>query len=128
MRSDILQVNHIDHFIGIQAAARTARIINGNEIIISPILEIRYLEAEGKNTRIVLRDQEGILHSGLSIVWSQLPADHFVQIHRSVVVNMGQARKVMRDDLGRLVLFMQGRNEKLMISRPYEHLFRSGIS
>lgn len=107
--------------------SKIVRMLKGSDIILCPLLDVGYFEAQGKYTRVVLSDQEGLLQMGLSAVEAKLPAHQFMKIHRSLIVNIAKMQRIKRDEFGRMALYVAGRTEALVISRPYERLFRVGI-
>jgi DNA-binding LytR/AlgR family response regulator len=48
----------------------------------------------------------------------------FWQIHRGVIVKVRAVRHVRRTDLGPMELSVEGSNEILPVSQPFQHLFR----
>ena len=54
----------------------------------------------------------------------QLDAEHFAQVHRSVVVNLRAISHVTRHDNETAEIHLKGRDESLPVSRHYLHLFR----
>jgi DNA-binding LytR/AlgR family response regulator len=110
-----------------QPAPRIVRMFKGRDLILSPLDKISYFQAQRKYTRVVMREQEGLLRMGLTLVAEYLPPDQFVKIHRSIIVNMAEVQNAKRDTLGRLTVGMVGLPEQLIIARPYEYLFRDGI-
>ena len=54
----------------------------------------------------------------------QLDAAHFVQVHRSVVVNRRAISHVTRDVNETARIHLKGRDEVLPVSRSFLHLFR----
>jgi len=103
------------------------RMLKGQDVVLSPLSEVSYFQAQRKYTRVVLRQQEGLLRMGLSAVAEQLPRDQFLKIHRSLIVNMAHVHCARRDEFGRMTIGLAGRSEPLVIARTYEHLFRDGI-
>ena len=106
---------------------KTVRMLKGADIILCPLHDVSYFEAQGKYTRVVLAEQEGLLQMGLSAVEAKLPGYQFMKIHRSLIVNISKMQRIKRDEFGRMALYVLGRTEALVISRPYERLFRVGI-
>lgn len=47
-----------------------------------------------------------------------------MQIHRGTLVRAPLIDRVVREDTGRILLFLGGRTERLAVSRSYAHLFR----
>jgi DNA-binding LytR/AlgR family response regulator len=111
------------------AAATLVRFTRGRDMVIAPLEEVAYFQAQHKYTRIVLRGQEGLLRINLSTVMQNLNPKKFWRVHRSYVVNIGQVASSKRDEMGRIVLRFVDRDERLVVSRPYEHLFsRDGFA
>ena len=54
----------------------------------------------------------------------QLAGAHFVQVHRSVVVNLRSIDHVVRGDNETAQIHLRGRPEVLPVSRSYLHHFR----
>ena len=55
---------------------------------------------------------------------AQLDGAHFVQVHRSVVVNLRAISHVTRGDNETAQIHLKGRAEVLPVSRSYLHHFR----
>ncbi len=109
-------------------AFSSIRFLRGQELVWSALKEVRYFQAQRKYTRVVLKDQEGLLRLGLTTVQQHLKPNEFLRIHRGFVVNMNHIESARRDDFGRLVVRMAGRDERLIVSKPYERFFRDGFS
>lgn len=106
---------------------RLVAIARGPDLVLKPLPEVRYFHAEGKYTRVYLAEEEGLLNTGIAAVHAQLPPGMFLKVHRSVVVNLDRVLRVRRDDFGRMYLCLDGRTEKVPVSRTHEQLFRAGI-
>lgn len=110
------------------AAFRSIRFLRGQDLVWSALSAVLYFQAQRKYTRVVLKDQEGLLRLGLNLVHQHLRPSDFMRIHRGFVVNVNHIEGARRDDFGRLVVRMTGRDDRLIVSKPYEHLFRDGFS
>lgn len=106
---------------------RMVHMLKGRDVVLSPLSGVRYFEAHGKYTRVVLEEDEGLLRSGLSRVAQHLPATQFLRIHRSLIVNKALVVVARRDEFGRMAVYTAGRPEKLVVAQPHEHLFGEGI-
>ena len=104
------------------------RFLRGQDLVWSALREVRYFQAQRKYTRVVLKDQEGLLRLGLTNVQQHLKRAEFLRIHRGFVVNVNHIESARRDDFGRLVVRVSGRDDKLIVSKPYERFFRDGFS
>lgn len=108
--------------------ADSLRMFRGHELVWAQLAEVRYFEAQRKYTRVVLKDQEGLLKMGLSTVVQHVSLDRFWRIHRGLILNVAHMSSAKRDELGRLRIKLADRDERLIVSKPYEHLFRDGFS
>ncbi len=76
---------------------------------------ILYCNAEGAYTKIVLTDQRPLLISKtLGDIEEMLPAEIFIRIHHSTIVNLNAVTHYSRADGGYVVM---NTNEKLMVSK-----------
>jgi DNA-binding LytR/AlgR family response regulator len=107
---------------------KSIRFLRGQDLVWSSLSEVCYFQAQRKYTRVVLKDQEGLLRLGLTTVQQHLRPSDFLRIHRGFVVNVSHIEGARRDDFGRLVVRVTGRDDKLIVSKPYEHMFRDGFS
>jgi DNA-binding LytR/AlgR family response regulator len=101
----------------------------GNSLRVIPVEEIDFLRSEDKYTVVAWRGDAGkpgeaLLRIPLKELLEQLDARHFVQVHRSVVVNRSAISHVTRtlNETGQIHL--KGRSEVLPVIRSYLHLFR----
>jgi DNA-binding LytR/AlgR family response regulator len=108
--------------------ATSLRMIQGFELVWTPLTEVRYFQAQSKYTRVVLENKEGLMKMGLSSAAQHLSSERFWRISRSLILNIEQMSSAKRDELGRLSVKVNGRNDSLHVSKPYEHLFRDGFS
>jgi DNA-binding LytR/AlgR family response regulator len=91
--------------------------------------EIDYLRADCKYTRLAWQGDAGhvgeaLIRTPLKELIEQLDAQHFVQVHRSVVVNLRAISHVTRGDNETADIHLKNRKETLPVSRSYLHLFR----
>lgn len=86
--------------------------------------DIHYFEADSKYVRVVTRDRSLLIRTPLRDLMPRLDARQFTQIHRGIVVCTALIDKVVREDAGKIHLFLKGRGERLTVSRSYAHLFK----
>lgn len=108
---------------------RHIRAMVGQELRLIPVDDIDFLRSDEKYTLIAWRNEEGklgeaLIRTTLKELLAQLDGQHFIQIHRSVVVNLRVISHVMRGDNETAHVHLKGRNEKLPVSRSYLHHFR----
>lgn len=94
-----------------------------------PVASIAYLKADAKYTLVAWRDEAGrpteaLVRLALKELLAQLDPRQFAQVHRAVVVNLGEILRVTRGDNETAEIFLKGRSERLPVSRSYLHLFR----
>ncbi len=109
-------------------APTMVRILRGEDLMIVPLDDVRYFQADRKYTRVVLQSQEGMLRMSLYAIEPYINPEHFWRIHRGYIVNARRVSLAKRDDLGRLFIRVQDRPESLPVARPYESLFKDGFS
>lgn len=109
------------------AQAKWVRVLKGLDLVCAPLTEVRYIQAQRKYTKVIFGEADGILRMGFAAVQALLDPDDFWKVHRGVLVNIRNLAFARRDELGRTVLSFNGRSEKIVVARPYEHLFRDGV-
>ena len=93
-----------------------------------PVDDIDFLRSDEKYTLVAWRDEgqpaEALISTPLRSLVPQLDASHFVQIHRSVVVNLRSVRHVTRGENETASVHLKERGDVLPVSRSYLHVFR----
>ena len=97
----------------------------GNSIQMVPIDDVVYFEAADKYVRVVTATREHLIRTALRDLLPRLDASRFWQIHRGTVVRADAIASAERDEAGRIALKLQGRADKLVVSRLYAHRFRA---
>lgn len=113
---------------GKNEALRWIRAQAGNTVRLIAIDEVDYLRSDAKYTIVAWRDAgrpaEAVVRTPLKDLLAQLDAKQFVQVHRSVVVNLRAINQVKRHDNDTAEIHLKGRGDVLPVSRNYLHLFR----
>ena len=90
--------------------------------------DIDYLKSDSKYTLVAYRDEgqaaEALIRMPLKELVAQLDTQQFVQVHRSVVVNLRAIRRVTRGENETANLELRGRSEHLPVSRSYLQFFK----
>lgn len=116
-----------------QAAAggplRWLRASVGQKVQLIPVEAVDYLRAEQKYTLVAWRDdagkpREAVVRLALKELLAQLDASLFAQVHRSVVVSLRAIDHVTLGANETADIHLKGRDEVLLVSRNYLHLFR----
>jgi DNA-binding LytR/AlgR family response regulator len=111
------------------ATLRWIRASVGPTVRLISVEEIDFLRAQEKYTLIAWRGdagqpREAVIRTPLKDLVTQLDAAQFVQVHRSVVVNLRSVAHITRGDNETADIHLKGRNEVLPVSRSFLHLFR----
>lgn len=96
----------------------------GSTLHMVPIADVHYFEADDKYVRVVTADRALLIRTPLRELMPRLHTGDFLQVHRSVIVRSTLIDKVVREENGRIHLYLKGRDERLTVSRTYAHLFR----
>jgi DNA-binding LytR/AlgR family response regulator len=126
------RVDHVLSQIGVPGAAAGAgrsylRWINasiGQNLRLITVDEIVYFQADNKYTRVVTVDGEALIRKSLKELVDELDPQQFWQIHRSTLVNVASIAGVTRDFRGRMLVKLKKRDDTLLVSDTYTHLFR----
>ena len=113
---------------GLRWIRASKRSVDGEITEQSPVSEVLYVQADDKYTCVFARDGRGVgewlIRVPLSELAQQLDADDFVQIHRSVVVNLSAVAGTRRDLAGKTYVRLRDYPRELPVARQYVHLFR----
>jgi len=110
------------------APLRWIRAQSGRTVRLIAVDDVDYLRSDAKYTLVAWRDggkpAEAVVRTPLKELAAQLDAEQFVQVHRSVVVNLRAISHVKRHDNETAEIHLKGRNDVLPVSRNYIHVFR----
>jgi len=113
---------------GESAPLRWIRAQSGKTVRLIAVDDVDYLRSDAKYTLVAWRDAgkpaEAVVRTPLKELVAQLDAEQFVQVHRSVVVNLRAISHVKRHDNETAEIHLKGRNDVLPVSRNYVHVFR----
>jgi DNA-binding LytR/AlgR family response regulator len=96
----------------------------GNSVRLIPVEQVAYLRAEEKYTVVVWEDGEALIRKSIKELSDELDPARFVQIHRSVIVNLHCVREVIRGVNETAELHLHSHAAVLPVSRSYLHHFR----
>ncbi len=112
----------------VAAALEPLRVIQagvGNAIHMVPVDDVVYFEAADKYVRVMTATREYLIRVALRELLPRLDGSRFWQIHRGTVVRAEAIASAERDESGKVTLRLQGRPEKLAVSRLHAHRFRA---
>jgi DNA-binding LytR/AlgR family response regulator len=96
----------------------------GSNIRMIPTSDILFFRAEDKYTRVQTRTFEALIRKPIKELIDELDPKEFWQIHRATVVRVDAVEQVSRNLRGHQVVHVKGSDEKLEVSRTFNHLFR----
>jgi DNA-binding LytR/AlgR family response regulator len=101
----------------------------GQALRLIPVEAIDFLRADEKYTRVAWCEDSGQLSEALismplKKLLARLDDEQFLQVHRSVVVNLRKVSHFSRNENETGNIHLKGRDEVLPVSRGFLHLFR----
>ena len=97
----------------------------GNAIHMVPVDDVVCFEAADKYVRVLTATREYLIRVALRDVLPRLDTSRFWQVHRGTVVRAEAIASAERDESGKVTLRLQGRPEKISVSRLHAHRFRA---
>ena len=96
----------------------------GATIRMIPTSDILFFRAEDKYTRVQAETFEALIRKPIKELIDELDPSEFWQIHRGTVVRVDAITQVSRNFRGNQVVHLKGSDEKLEVSRSFNHLFK----
>ncbi len=96
----------------------------GANIRMIPTSDILFFRAEDKYTRVQTQSFEALIRKPIKELIDELDPNEFWQIHRATVVRVDAVEQVSRNFRGHQVVHVKGSEEKLEVSRSFNHLFK----
>lgn len=96
----------------------------GNSVRLIPVDQVLFLRADEKYTLVAWTDGEALIRKSIRELSEELDPARFVQTHRSVIVNLGGVREVVRGVNETAELHLKAHPAVLPVSRNYLHHFR----
>jgi len=96
----------------------------GANIRMIPTSDILFFRAEDKYTRVQTRGFEALIRKPIKELIDALDPAEFWQIHRATVVRIDAIEQVSRNFRGNQIVHVKGSEEKLEVSRTFNHLFK----
>ncbi len=110
---------------GKETPLRVIQVGVGQTIRMVRVDDVVYFEAADKYVRVVTADADHLIRTSLRELMPRLDTAKFWQVHRGTVVRADAIDAAMRDESGRMTLAVQGRPERLVVSRLYAHQFKA---
>jgi DNA-binding LytR/AlgR family response regulator len=96
----------------------------GANIRMIPTSDILFFRAEDKYTRVQTQRFEALIRKPIKELIDELDPKEFWQIHRATVVRVDAVEQVSRNLRGHQVVHVKGSEERLEVSRTFNHLFK----
>ena len=96
----------------------------GQNLRLIAVNDVLFFQSDEKYTRVVLADGEALIKTPIRELLDGLDPEVFWQIHRSTLVNANAIAGVTRDFRGQAHVKVKGKDETLVVSRIYSHLFK----
>lgn len=96
----------------------------GQNLRLIPVAEVLFFQSDEKYTRVVLAEGEALIKTPIRELLDGLDPEVFWQIHRSTLVNANAIAAVTRDFRGQAHVKIKGKDDSLVVSRIYSHLFK----
>ncbi len=96
----------------------------GQNLRLIPVSDVLFFQSDEKYTRVALADGEALIKTPIRELADGLDPEVFWQIHRSTLVNVNAIAGVTRDFRGQAHVRIKGKDEALVVSRIYSHLFK----
>ncbi len=96
----------------------------GQDLRMIPVEEILFFRSDEKYTCVQTEKFEALIRKPVRDLAEELDPALFWQIHRATLVNVNAIEGVTRDILGRHLVMIKGKPDKLEVSRSFLHLFK----
>jgi len=121
-------LDRLAHELRLRTPARTflqwIRASVGNSVRLIAVDQVVYLRSDEKYTLVAWNGGEALIRRTIRELADELDPEQFVQVHRSVIVNLHQVAQVNRGLNETAEVLLKGRSEVLPVSRSFLHLFR----
>ena len=109
---------------GAPAKLRWIQATVGQSIQMIPVEDVLFFISDEKYTRVQTATLEALIRKPIKELVDELDPNEFWQIHRSTVVRVDAVTQVTRNLRGNQVVHVKGRDDKLEVSRSFNHLFK----
>lgn len=96
----------------------------GQSVKLIPVDEVAFLKSDEKYTLVAWAGGEALIRKPIRELADELDPEVFVQVHRSVIVNLRHVAQVVRGPNETADVHLRARPEVLPVSRSYLHHFR----
>jgi DNA-binding LytR/AlgR family response regulator len=97
----------------------------GSTLHLVPVSEVQYFISDDKYVHVVTSQRSWLIRTPLRDLAQQLDPREFVQVHRGCLVRWNAIQRVVRDEVGRLSVYLHGHERGLSVSRSHAHHFKA---
>lgn len=103
---------------------RWIRATKADQVQLINVGDVALFQSEDKYTTVYTHETQYLIRTPLKELEQVLDAEIFWRVHRSAIVNVKHIKSAKRTIDGRYQLSLSGRDNQVMVSRGYGHLFR----
>lgn len=96
----------------------------GDSVRMIGIEQVLYFQAQDKYVRVVTAGAEAIIRTPIKDLLAGLDPDEFWQVHRGTLVRVSAIDRVRKDEFGKSMLQLRGRDDALPVSAAFLYRFR----
>jgi DNA-binding LytR/AlgR family response regulator len=96
----------------------------GSNVRLIPVEEVLFFQSDEKYTRVVTGESEALIRKPIRELLDELDPARFWQIHRATIVTVDHIAGVRRGLKDQAEVSLRGRDETLVVSRAFTHLFK----
>jgi DNA-binding LytR/AlgR family response regulator len=96
----------------------------GSTVRLIPVEQLHFLRSDEKYTLVAWDGGEALIRKTIRELADELDPERYVQVHRSVIVNLARVTHVTRGLNETAEVHIAGRDDTLPVSRSFMHLFR----
>jgi DNA-binding LytR/AlgR family response regulator len=96
----------------------------GSNVRLIPVEEVLFFQSDEKYTRVVTGESEALIRKPIRELLDELDPARFWQIHRATIVTVDHIAGVRRGLKDQAEVSLKGREEALVVSRAFTHLFK----
>lgn len=97
----------------------------GATLHLVPVSEVQCFLADDKYVQVLTAERTWLIRTPMRELAQRLDPQDFVQIHRGCVVRWDAIERVVREDTGRVLVYLQGRAQAQLVSRSHTHRFKA---
>ncbi len=97
----------------------------GQTLHMVPVSEVQCFLADDKYVHVLTADRSWLIRTPMRELAQRLDPKDFVQIHRGCVVRWDAIQRVVREDTGRMLIHLKGREQPQVVSRSHAHHFKA---